>query len=363
MSIERTGPERYEEQYRATVVLMLLLWDQIRTAQVEVAGGEDATLVLGTPYGERRLEAQMKFSTAQVGVSELAAWLLHFPRASAADSLLERLLATRSLIVLFVAAGRATDAVARLVEEPVPTLTTRGARPRVLQRHVSELLSAIADCFDGSHASGSLVAQRRERAIALGASSVRALQTALQRVAIWEEQTTATMEDLAAKILRLKFRVPDRDGRALYDGELRRCIERARSSGDDLRPEFLLAIRRFQAGRVLSREVDVERPGVAALTDVLERERVLLICGGSRAGKSHTAEWIAQRLQDEGVEVAWSDDGVAGDATRFLVNRVDANERLFVLHDPFGALSLMSDARETRKRLEDMLAKLPTQGV
>jgi hypothetical protein len=111
MSIETTGPERYEFQYHVTLELVLRFWAYNVWAVVD-SGGEDSTLKFALDGDRVELELQVKGAehhSKAVDEKILREYLAHFPSRQSTGSLLERLLTQPSKLVLLVCTQRAMD--------------------------------------------------------------------------------------------------------------------------------------------------------------------------------------------------------------------------------------------------------------
>ncbi|MYZ52339.1 hypothetical protein [Malikia spinosa] len=102
MSIEITGPERYEFQYHVTLELVLRFWAHNVCAVVD-SGGEDSTLEVEVDGNRVELELQVKGAehhNKAVDDTVLREYLAHFPSRLSENSLLERLMKQPSKLVL-----------------------------------------------------------------------------------------------------------------------------------------------------------------------------------------------------------------------------------------------------------------------
>lgn len=115
MTIELTGPQGYEHQYRVTACVGLLVERTATELIVEPRGKEDALLRATSSDGTgTSCELQVKSEATTVDAALLAAWLLHFPEGSAEGSLIERLADDDSVSAVFAVGGRVSDLAAHL---------------------------------------------------------------------------------------------------------------------------------------------------------------------------------------------------------------------------------------------------------
>jgi hypothetical protein len=110
MSIEVTGPEKYEFQDYVCLLTALRLQDRAPLkAFIEPEGLEDGLFCVtenGTPT---EIELQVKGAQGKVSLSSIAECLMHFPPRSAKNSRFERLLASSQRFALLTMSGRCDD--------------------------------------------------------------------------------------------------------------------------------------------------------------------------------------------------------------------------------------------------------------
>lgn len=198
MSIEITGPERYEFQYHVTLELVLRFWGHDVRAMVD-SGGEDSTLNVELDGNRVELEVQVKGAehhTKAIDEAVLREYLAHFPSRLSTNSLLERLLKQPSKLVLLVCAQRAKDFASPLTVRPNWRGKTHGHPP--LSAHAAR--SFLAQVIASKPVKDSDLEYKRAAAFgALGqATSATELNEAFKRLIL---QDNVTKESVIARLL------------------------------------------------------------------------------------------------------------------------------------------------------------------
>ena len=362
MSIEVTGPEKYEFQDLVCVDLALRLTGSgaIRVF-VEPERGEDALLCCGVGKEERKIEVQVKGSTRQVGVDAIAKCLTHFPARSSSGCLLQRLLASDDRYVLLVFSGRSRDAASKLVGDVASALTTRGARRDAIQvRDAEALLEEIGEQW--RHPSSSLDRARRKACLALSRDvRPRKLRAALKRLFVEERVTDQSLRSDCEKLLSSRYRIPSDKVADVVEAlarEIRKVKYQSRKLGQliDAGPQIAGVLSRI--GRSNLRPSDyVPRGDEAEWIAVLTRTNLLLLSGRPRCGKSYAALYISGHLQTLGYGVRQGYD--VDEAARYLLDKA-VEDRVFLLEDPLGGLATETNAFRSLDKLHWLISRLPS---
>lgn len=346
MTVSKAGPEGYEHQYRVSAVVAIALWDSLRSGFIEPEEGEDARLTIATSTTDLTLDLQVKRGQGDLDLEWLAEVLTHFPPKKDAHCLLERLESSDVLAVL-VCGGSAIDAIRPLVTK-ISDLPGAGLGAESLRdQDLTDLLKKVGD----SHAL-SLKSKPSGKASDLGtrrAAHCRALSTtwtierlrlALRRVRIVDRVSPETVAQLAEGLLVRQQRIPGAVAASVLE-ELRHAVERARSKNEDVRPLLAATIERHQVSRMFQFAVDEPPPARTKMLEALRRDGAILVTGESLVGKTHTALWLAQQLQDEGAHCLLTSD--PAEAERHLLSTA-LEVRVAVLDDPIGVMTLLADA-------------------
>jgi hypothetical protein len=198
MSIEITGPERYEFQYHVTLELVLRFWAHDVRAVVD-SGGEDSTFNIDLNGSHVELELQVKGAehhTKAVDDAVLCEYLAHFPSRLWTGSLLERLLKQPSKLVLLVCAQRAMDFASPLTVRP----NWRGKAHRTPPLSAGAVQSFLAQIVASKPVKDTSLERKRATAFsALGqATLANELNDAFKRLVL---QDNVTKEHVIARLL------------------------------------------------------------------------------------------------------------------------------------------------------------------
>jgi hypothetical protein len=114
MSIEVTGPEKYDFQDHVCLLAMLRFRELTDLqAFIEPTGLEDALFRVSNAGVPIEIELQVKGSQAEITQNSIAECLAHFPPKRAEGSLLERLLDSERRYALLTVSGRCNDDASR----------------------------------------------------------------------------------------------------------------------------------------------------------------------------------------------------------------------------------------------------------
>lgn len=351
LNIAVVAPAKFDFQDLVCIELGLR-WPASGTPSLraEPFGGEDAELTWSEGGHTYCCEIQAKGrSTSEFSMATLAEYLAHFPDRQEKNCLLERLLADRQRLALFVASERCTDDVAALRTPVGWEGSRRAAKTDVSSgKGLSAALRYLSEAPDRARKRkiSDLELRRYAHIATLSRTDPSALSEALQRVFIHENETAAAitgrlnqkllaagvpMDRLSDGIARLKHVVSEeRPARPDIFGRLRTLVT-------ELAPEQLAHTQYLPRGSETS------------LAEGLTRDGVILISGPPRVGKSWTAAELAGRLQKQGYEVNRSSH--IDQADRFLSDPA-AKRRAYLLEDPLGARGAVADVS---KRISDLI--------
>jgi hypothetical protein len=354
MTIAVVSQHKYHLQRLATFWCAVECWDVLERIVAEERGGEDSTLTVSKSGQTWTLELQVKGERADVDVAAVAQWLAHFPERRAQTPLLERVGNDLRRMALFVASGRCRDAVRSLCSRDI---RIEPHRYPIGDADAGALRDAFAVAW--AHEDRSDLDERRNKYCGDFATrtNLAALKQLLRRVVVVEQIDESEIERRCSTILTHTFRIPSGVvGQTLAAA----CdvIRDSLGSGNDLRPLLKATLDERSVDRLFhSPGLYVPRGDEPALVDRLRSENVLLLRGAPLSGKTFTARWIAQRMQDKGIHCRETFVDLP-ELYRFLIASEGTEERLAVFHDPFGALAPSEDAPERRRLLDDILSAL-----
>jgi len=355
LTIAVTAPQKFDYQDLACVKLMLRFWGVCGTQfLVEPKGGEDGELIFPATTVPSRFEIQVKGSNAACGLGLVATCLAHTPARATGDTLLERLIADPSRIALLVISGRCDDGAA-----PFVVGHGWGGQPHadghITATQTTALLSAFAVAAASGKNSSDLKAKRQAHNAAFAHSAnVVTVRSALHRLVILEQLDEAELVSRCAERLRRDHRIPDdRIDDVLH--RLRAAVKTAKGQGTDAYP-LVRAVLLDATPAPLLPAGYVDRGIEAELVERLSRDRVLLLSGTPRVGKSFTARRVAADFGPHGYDLQEFSDIDA--AERFLLEPTSAF-RLALLDDPLGSVQVASDATRSLGRIERLIGRLP----
>jgi hypothetical protein len=359
MSIEVTGPEKYEFQD----LVCLRLWLRCLHLNglkifIEPPDGEDALFAFVNNNGvPQTIEVQVKGATVPVTMDAVADCLAHFRAKTATDSLLERLLASGEKFVLLQMSGRCTDAAARFAVNKPWIPASSHPQPIRLQ-DAEDLLQDVGKQYRNASAGVDLERRNRCRALAKEISPAN-LRLAASRLVIEERVTEDVVKAECETALRSHFLIPNdrlEDAVNALAAVIRNTKYEIRRTGKliDACPGLITAARRFGANPMRPPDY-VPRTDEASWQAALSQHRALLLSGRPRCGKSYAAMYVAAEFQTLGYEVKQGTD--VEDASRFLLDRTTA-DRIYVLDDPLGALQPNADAFRSVEKLRWLIPRL-----
>ncbi|PZQ75405.1 MAG: hypothetical protein DI563_09765 [Variovorax paradoxus] len=358
MSIEITGPRAYEFQDRVCVLLAALAAEDPATELfIEPAGGEDARLVVTKQGARHVVEVQAKREQGDIGAGRLVDWLTHFPSRKAAGSLLENLVSDSSRSVLFVASGRCVDATAPLlVQIGVDRTSLEQGKVKdateVTVRNALISYAAVVSSADGE------TDKRRRAHIGTTIQKINALElkSALQRVMIVERMVDADLARSIRDVLQNTHRVvPDQAERISH--EIKEIIVREKRTQVNVLPEIAEIIRSNRATDPLRSPTHVDRDEEFSLRAQISKNKVVLITGVPRVGKSFLARSLADSLQRQSFRVQVC-SGVE-EASRYLLEPV-VEFRAALVDDPLGGSHASENAGRELSQLEQLIPRLGT---
>lgn len=353
MSIEITGPERYEFQYHVTLEIVLRFWAHDVRAVVD-SGGEDSTLNVEIDGNRVELELQVKGAeshTKAVDDSVLCEYLGHFPSRLAKNSLLERLLKQPNKLVILVCAQRAMDFASPLTVRP----NWCGKPHRTPPLSAGAVQSFLAQVIASKPSKNTNLERQRAAALtSLGQATLAAeLNEAFRRLIL---QDNVTKENVAARLLDhlRNLGVPnDRSEGALF--QMLQRVRDSKGTGKDVVPALKEVLNAEIAPSIRPNDYvprGAEQIWIAELT----AERALLLSGPPRCGKTDAAKWVASALQELGYKVFRV--SLVDEAERILLDRRQS-ELLVVLDDPLGSdFEANSKAAQALKSLDRLIREL-----
>jgi hypothetical protein len=354
MSIAIVAPQKFEFQDRVCVLLMLLFSKQKTLRfRVEPAGGEDAQMELASDNPLASVEIQVKGEAGTISIESLAKWLAHFPELKSEGALFERLVADQNRYILLILSGRCADSVAKYVVS-LEWAGAAHANSKVRVQDAEDLKKTLM-VINQPTTSDSKLESARKMHIRTVISSIKesALRQALKRLIIFERLDETAVRMKCEDLLRKNFRIsPDKLDEVI---EALRCVvTAAKTSQDDAIPALREVLARYKP-EPLRPEGYIKRGDEMSLMQELSQNRLLLVSGPPRLGKTSVTRWIAAELADKGFQIKETTD--LKDAERFLLEPVDV-PRLALVDDPFGGTRPEPNPAGVLSRLNALIPRL-----
>jgi hypothetical protein len=357
LSIAITAPQKFDFQDIVCVDMMLRFSSfQSATFFAEPRDGEDGELRSAGPNPASCYEIQVKGAKGTVTLRAVASCLAHAPARRAEQTLLERLFNDRDRIAVLVMEGRLDDDTSIFAVDRNWRGETHAAN-RISAAKTKMLLKAFAEAEVGGSEGLKLNSERKAHNAEFARSAdFKEVRDALHRLVIIEQVNEATLEAQCADRIRLDHGVPgDRIADVLR--QLRVVVKNAKSNSADAMPAARKALA-SAAQFSIRPESYVQRGVEASLLDIVSHQRVLLLSGTPRVGKSFIARWLAAEFVQHGYDV--QEFGDVESAERFLLDS-GSSLRLAVLDDPFGGSQIAPEATRALERLERLIRKLKPQ--
>ncbi len=353
MDIAVIGPKKFAFQDMACIELALNYRPFGTFSLVpEPKGGEDASLTWDAAPAQT-LEIQVKGAEGTASVAELADYFVHYPGRKASGSLLERLLDDDMRHALFILTARCNDDLTPLLlMRPLTRRPAARPAPRALAEALRDELARMAAAKPPRRASKLKLARLKDVA-ALATRPIADFERALGKTSLADQETAETIEVRLHAALRA-----ERFDTLSIRGILARLSDLLVESKRTHKEAFAQILRELamRAPSAVRPNGYLERGIEADMETQLRNERVLLVAGPPRAGKSWTARAIGGRLQVEGFEVRQGT--FVEEAERFLTDAVGA-ERAYVLDDPIGAREPLTDASARLAALRALCERIP----
>jgi hypothetical protein len=354
MTIELIGPRKYKFQDRVCAVVALLhAEDPASELKIEPSGGEDAQLLVGTGAAQRVVEIQVKGAKGKIDGETLADWLSHFPARKATKPLIERLIKNPTRVTVMIATGRCDDAVSTYVVQLEKSME---ARPHGSVKKIDEVNIRSAFGAFVPHRSNDGTLKKAQRTYVgsylLGVTKTN-LRKAMHRVLVIERLDETAIRQIGNDLLSSLRVVPDLVESTF--SQIEAIVFQNKGTDCDILPLIRTAIHEAQPQDPLSPPDYIPRGDEEALKKKLGAEKVLLLAGRPRIGKTTTSRWLAAELQKLAFRVRLAENVAA--AQRYLMEPV-REPRLALVDDPFGGAHLADDAARELSALEHLVPLL-----
>lgn len=351
MSIELIGPEKFTFQDEVSVSLALEFIETASALIIEPTNGEDAELIFESGTSRNVVEVQVKGAAKTVTLASLARFLTHFPPRRTDGCLFDRVICDPHRSILFVVSARcADDAMSFVVNTREKPIRHREGKVR---RKDAEALLAEFKRVNANRGKRLYETRRRECLKLAKKISKIAARRAAERILIRERVTSADIRSHCCAKLHDKHKVPaDRLDDVL--GRLRADVEHAKQNRTDVLPLVRETLRNFTRPAVRPTDY-VSRGCESEWIATASRERVLLLTGPPRCGKSYAARWITGHFQNLGFEVR---QGLNTDEAYRFLSEPGSVERVYLLDDPLGGVRIDAEASHSLVAIRSLVASL-----
>lgn len=354
MTIALVGPQGYEYQYVVSAYLAVSLLDEKGLQLIiEKIGGEDAEINIEKDAVRHTLEVQVKRFSGDLDLDVTTSWLCHFASQKSDDNLLFRLMGDPARSALFVTDSRCLDETKTFIHNFSFNKHDKSPLNKTQCNHVISIL-------EKTDFSNTDLGRKRSEFCKKLAQDLRCDKSlfgeVLKRVIIWEQIEDGVIETRLYSILNKKCMVPQSQCNVLLL-EILQAVRNARDRQENVVPSLIDLITSFRGDRIFVSTINVERGNRAELISQLEKDKVLLLTGSPFCGKTHTAKFIAQEFQHRGFTCSQGRN--IEDASRFLALS-GTEDRLFLLHDPFGSVELKEESSHIWHDLNDLVNSIPS---
>lgn len=258
-------------------------------------------------------------------------------------------------MAIFVSAGRCTDSTNPFIQH----FGSFQPHKKNSRNTINEILNGICKIIaQYSKGKDTRIKRKRDEHLKYIAEKLKGnkelLENLLHRIILWEKFTLEEIDQQLKLTLTNNHYIPDLNSENIIR-QLDDCVRSARDIRGDVLPNITAILKRNSPDSILN-ENHITTGKEVTLLSQLSENNVLLLCGRSQCGKTHTAKYLAQQFQDKGVTIKLGSDPLA--ALQFLTV-YNNEERLFILEDPFldqsvyrknikTFRSLMSDLRDHR---------------
>lgn len=360
MSIAITAPEKFELQDLVGIELMLrFARDASAQIRFEPPKGEDAELRFSGTGPITTVEVQVKGSHLPVDLDLVLRALCHFPAFMTNEPLIKRVYDDPERMALLVVSGRCDDTASTLVADP-EWLGLPHPEGRITEELVKKVCEAGLKVVPSGDAAKSLH-QRRKQTLAdfFQHAKETKLADALRRAIVIEWRRR---KDIVAACRAAIVGVPEDRKQDVLNRLLDHAAQTKRT-GEDAYPGMrqILADAR---GENVRPSAYVERGAEAKWLQKLSDERVLLLSGRTRVGKSDAARWIGAEFANAGYEMVQMHDVESADR---LLQQPSKGFRLVILDDPldfdaYQATRALQGIERIIKRLKKTDALVVAQG-
>lgn len=347
MSVTIDGVKGYEYQYKVTVLAALITEADKIELFVEKQGSEDICLLIEDNGEKFNIEIQVKRENNPINIKKILDWLCHFKERKSDSSLLQKLIDNENTISIFVTHSRCSDS----------TLDLR-INELILKKHKSlnlkrKFYDEFVDALKNKKFGTTSLSKEREKFCKSQANTINAidkLNRVLEKCLILEEFTDEKVDKLIKSILNEKYSIALSNTNKTYL-KLIEIVKLGRDNGLDIIKEFKDCLQQEKIGAPSIDKQRIIRDEESILIDKIATDGIILLTGISQCGKTELAKNIANSYVLKGYDYKIFND--IYDLIRFL-NSNTSDNKIVILEDPFGHISLNEDYLEIIRKLNDL---------
>lgn len=349
MSVAISGVKGYEYQYKVTVWIALLSDNSKTSLYVEQEGKEDALLVIKENESSISIEVQVKRERGLIEMKKVVDWLSHFQERKSNNNLLQRLIERKTNIVLFVTHSRCSDATVNLRTSFFTIDKHKGIS--LSKKEFTEFKEALKNKKFGDTS----LMRKREDFCSVQADNFKSrgdVLSVLERCLILEEFSDEKVDNQIKILLNEKYNIAQSRVDAVYR-ELLDIVREGRDTGKDIHKKIMDNIQSNKIGAPIIDSHYMPRDEEQNLITHLENDSVLLLTGVSQCGKTELGKIVAKHFVDKGFDYQIHDDIL--ELKRYLNSNI-SDDKVGILEDPFGHLSLKDNYFDILRKLRELLS-------
>ncbi|HEV7329982.1 MAG TPA: hypothetical protein VGN63_02985 [Flavisolibacter sp.] len=353
MNITSSGVKGYEYQYKVTVFIVLSIGlSNISSVLIEAKGHEDTFLKITEDLQDIDIEVQVKSEVSGLDIPKLADWLTHFEEGSSDKNLLLRIQNGKGRVV-FVTKSRCNDDTVKL-KKKLGDITQHSnvAINKSWNNAFVKAVSEYTDSTKGLLSSRQLFCQTQSKAF----EDKNHTSEILGRILIWEEVSDEELDRNIRLLLNEKYKIPQSLTASLVP-DLIQAVTDGRDKGCNIASAFDRIIHRKQIGAPKVEAKYEVRPEHEKLYLELESKGLLLLTGISLCGKTELAKQLALSFFRKGYHYFITSEIQA--LSQFL-SQNPSEDKIAILDDPWGHIDVTSESLSDLKRVEKLLADLPS---
>ncbi|NOQ27570.1 MAG: hypothetical protein GQ564_19580 [Bacteroidales bacterium] len=348
MSVTIDGIKGYEYQYKVTVLIALVTKADKINLFVEKEGSEDALLIIEKNGVTFNIEIQVKREKNLIGIPKIVNWLCHFQERKTDNNLLQKLIDTKQSIALFVTHSRCSDSILNLKTDFLS-----------FEKHNSLSFSKtffieFKEALKSLKLGSTDIMNQREEFCRIQAENFKTkteLDKVLEQCLIFEEFTDEKVDNYINLTLNANYSIAQSRADVVYL-QLLEIVKKGRDTGEEISEELYNHIQSNKIGSPIIDSHYKTRIEESYLIEELGKNGALLLTGISQCGKTELAKTTASHFVNKGYDYQINDD--ISDLKRFLNSNISDN-KIAILEDPFGYISLKENYFEILHKLKDLL--------